>query len=173
MVNTAAGAARFLKCLRYPPLGEYSFGPTRVSLAAGTNYAGEANDTMLGFAMIETAKGFANVESIAVTPGLDGLDTGPADLALTQGRPPPGLDREQLEMIAATQTILAAAKKTGIRAGIHCGAPEYAAKAIGLGFDLTTKGGDSRFLATAAGSAVAGFRRPATVRASMREKGAH
>jgi 4-hydroxy-2-oxoheptanedioate aldolase len=61
-------------------------------------------------------------------------------------------------MVAAIQTILAAAKRACIRAGIHCGTPDYAAKAISWGFDLTTVGGDSRFLAAAAGAAVTRFR---------------
>ena len=72
---------------------------------------------------------------------------------------PPAFDREEPEMIAALQTIVAACKKNGIRAALHCGTPDYAARAIGWGFDMTTVGGDSRFLAAAAGAAVAGFRK--------------
>ena len=180
MVSTAEDAARFVRCLRYPPLGERSFGPTRVSFAAGANYAGEANGNILGFAMIETAEGFANVEAIAATPGLDGLYIGPADLtlALTQGRLAPGFDREEPEMVEAIRAILAAAKTAGIRAGIHCGTPDYAARAIGWGFDLTTVGGDARFLAAAAGATVARFRdltqgAPGQVKTGQAEKGAY
>jgi 4-hydroxy-2-oxoheptanedioate aldolase len=160
MVNSAEDAARLVSCLRYPPLGQRSFGPTRVSFAAGPNYAGEANDNMLAFAMIETADGMANLDAIAATPGLDGLYVGPADLtlALTRGRLAPGFDREEPEMIAALQTIVAACRRNGLRAGLHCGTPDYAARAIGWGFDLTTVGGDSRFLAAAAGAAVTRFR---------------
>jgi 4-hydroxy-2-oxoheptanedioate aldolase len=175
MVNTAEEAARFVSYLRYPPLGQRSFGPTRVSFAAGANYAGEANDNMLAFAMIETAEGMANLESIAATPGLDGIYVGPADLtlSLTQGRLPPGFDREEPEMIAALQTIVAACKKNGIRAALHCGTPDYAARAIGWGFDMTTVGGDSRFLATAASAAVAGFRKLTETAGAKAEKGAY
>ena len=161
MVSTADEAARFVSYMRYPPLGNRSFGPTRVSFAAGPNYAAEANDNMLAFAMIETAEGMANVDAIAATPGLDGLYVGPADLtlSLTQGRLAPGFDREEPEMIAALQAIVAACKKHNIRAALHCGTPDYAARAIGWGFNMTTVSGDSRFLAAAAGAAVAGFRK--------------
>ena len=78
--------------MRYPPLGQRSFGPTRVSFAAGADYGAHANDEMLAFAMIETAEGMANLASIAATPGLDGLYVGPADLTLglAQGRLAPG-----------------------------------------------------------------------------------
>jgi 4-hydroxy-2-oxoheptanedioate aldolase len=175
MVNTAEDAARFVSYMRYPPLGQRSFGPTRVSFAAGANYAGEANANMLAFAMIETADGMANLDAIAATPGLDGIYVGPADLtlSLTQGRLPPGFDREEPEMIAALQTIVAACKKNGIRAALHCGTPDYAARAIRWGFDMTTVGGDSRFLAAAAGTAVAGFRKLTESTGTTAEKGAY
>jgi 4-hydroxy-2-oxoheptanedioate aldolase len=175
MVNSADEAARFVSYLRYPPLGQRSFGPTRVSFAAGANYAGEANDNMLAFAMIETADGMKNLDAIAATPGLDGLYVGPADLtlSLTQGRLAPGFDREEPEMIAALQTIAAACKKNNIRAALHCGTPDYAARAIGWGFNMTTVGGDSRFLAAAAGAAVAGFRKLTETAGSSATKGAY
>lgn len=175
MVNSAEDAARFVSTLRYPPLGQRSFGPTRVSYAAGANYAVEANSNILGFAMIETAEGMANLDAIAATPGLDGIYVGPADLtlSLTGGRLAPGFDREEPEMVAALQTILAACKRNGIRAGLHCGTPDYAARAIGWGFDMTTVGGDARFLAAAAGTAVAGFRKLTEGAATGAEKGVY
>ena len=175
MVNTAEEAERFVSYMRYPPLGQRSFGPTRVSFAAGTNYAGEANDIMLAFAMIETAEGMANLDAIAATPGLDGIYVGPADLtlSLTGGGLPPGFDREEPEMIAALQRIVAACRANGIRAGLHCGTPDYAARAIEWGFDMTTVGGDSRFLAAAASAAVQGFRKLTATAGTTGEKGAY
>lgn len=65
-------------------------------------------------------------------------------------------------MIAALQQIVAACKKHGIRAALHCGTPEYAARAIAWGFDMTTVSGDSRLLAGAAQSSVQRFRELAT-----------
>jgi 4-hydroxy-2-oxoheptanedioate aldolase len=174
MINSASDAAAFVRCLRYPPHGERSFGPTRVSFAAGANYAGKANDNIIGFAMIETAEAFANLEAIAATPGLDGLYIGPADLtlSLSEGRLAPGFDREEPEMVAAIQRILKVAKDHGLRAGLHCGSADYAARAIEWGFDLTTVGGDSRFLAAAAGAAVSRFR-DLTQGEAKTEKGAY
>jgi 4-hydroxy-2-oxoheptanedioate aldolase len=113
MVNSAEDAAQFVSYLRYPPLGQRSFGPTRVSFAAGANYAGEANDNILAFAMIETAEGMANLDAIAATPGLDGLYVGPADLTLaSSGSPAPGFDREEPEMIAALHPSSRPARRT-------------------------------------------------------------
>ncbi len=175
MVNSAEDAARLVSYMRYPPLGQRSFGPTRVSIAAGANYAAEANGNLLAFAMIETADGMANLDAIAATPGLDGLYVGPADLtlSLTKGRLSPGFDREEPEMIAALHTIVAACKRNGIRAALHCGTPDYAARAIQWGYDMTTVGGDSRFLAAAAGAAIAGFRKLTETTGSNAIKGVY
>ncbi len=175
MVSTAAQAAEFVSYLRYPPLGQRSFGPTRVSFAAGANYAGEANGNIIGLAMIETAEGMENLDAIAATPGLDGIYVGPADLSLSlsAGRLPPGFDREEPEMINALQRIAATCRTHGIRAALHCGTPDYAARAIGWGYNMTTIGGDSRFLAAAAGAAVAGFRKLTDTGEAKAEKGAY
>jgi 4-hydroxy-2-oxoheptanedioate aldolase len=160
MVNRAEEAARLVSYMRYPPDGSRSYGPTRVGVAMGPGYAAGANASVLAFAMIETAEALANLDAITATPGLDGVYVGPVDLtlSLTGGRLKPGFDREEPEIIAALHAIVAACRRNGIRAGLHCGTPDYAARAVGWGFDLVTVGGDARFLAAAAGAAVAGFR---------------
>ncbi|MFT3689637.1 HpcH/HpaI aldolase family protein [Paenirhodobacter sp.] len=159
MVNSAEEAAEFVSYLRYPPLGQRSYGPTRAAFAYGS-YGLAANDEVLALAMIETRQGVDNLDAIAATPGLDGIYIGPADLTLgtQEGRLPPGFDREEPEIIALIQRIRDACKANGIRACIHCGTPDYAARAIGWGFDLTTVGGDTRLLATAAAASVARWR---------------
>jgi 4-hydroxy-2-oxoheptanedioate aldolase len=173
MVNTAEEAARFVSYTRYPPLGTRSFGPTRASIVHGPNYARGANDRILAFAMIETAEGFANLDAIVATPGLNGIYVGPADLSLSlsDGRLAPGMDREEPEMIAAIQKIAAACRTRGIIAALHCGTPAYAHRAIGWGFKMTTVGGDTRFLAAGAAAAVAGFRKLAEQQGSATPSG--
>lgn len=160
MINTGAEAAEFVSFMRYPPLGQRSFGPTRANIAYG-GYGVEANAEVLAFAMIETAAGMANLEEIAATPGLDGIYVGPADLTLgTQnGRLAPAFDREEPEMIALIKRIAEVCKEKGIHAALHCGTPAYAARALAWGFDMTTVSGDSRLLAAAASESVGAFRR--------------
>ena len=47
MVNSAADAERFVSAMRYPPLGQRSFGPIRALLHYGADYAEHANrDTL-------------------------------------------------------------------------------------------------------------------------------
>lgn len=160
MINTAAEAAEFVSYMRYPPLGQRSFGPTRANIAYG-GYGLEANAEVLAFAMIETAAGMTNLEEIAATPGLDGIYVGPADLTLgTQGgRLAPAFDREEPEMIALIRRIAEVCKNKGIHAALHCGTPAYAARALSWGFDMTTVSGDSRLLAAAASQSVSEFRK--------------
>ena len=76
-------------------------------------------------------------------------------------------------MIALIKTILAACKSNGIRACLHCGTPDYAARAIGWGFDMTTVSGDSRLLAAAAAASVKAFRDLTGRIAASGDKGAY
>lgn len=172
MVNSAKEAGEFVSYVRYPPHGQRSFGPTRVSFSS-PGYGVAANDAVLAFAMIETEGGVRNLEEIASTPGLDGIYVGPADLTLgvTNGALAPGFDRQEEEMIELIQRIAATCKKHGIFAALHCGTPEYAAKAIGWGFDMTTVSGDSRLLAAAAGASVKRFRTLTATEATLGEAG--
>ncbi|MFV1878378.1 HpcH/HpaI aldolase family protein [Nioella sp.] len=159
MINSADEAAQFVSYMRYPPHGQRSFGPTRAAVAM-PGYGVAANDEVLALAMIETAEGMANLEAIAATPGLDGIYVGPADLTLgtQQGRLPPGFDREEPEMLELIQRIADTCRANGIRACIHCGTPDYAARMIGMGYALTTVSGDSRLLAGAAAASVSAWR---------------
>ena len=144
MVNTAEEAARLVSAMRYPPLGQRSFGPTRASYAMGGDIAAEANGKVLAFAMVETRTAMDNLEAIVATPGLDGVYVGPADLtlSLSGGRLSPGFDREEPEMIEAFRHIAGAARAAGIHAALHCGTADYAARAVGWGYDMVTISGD-------------------------------
>jgi 4-hydroxy-2-oxoheptanedioate aldolase len=109
--------------------------------------------------MIETAEAVRNLDAILDTPGLDGVYIGPADLTLglTGRRYRTGFDREEPEIVAAIQQILAAAHRAGKRAGLHNGTPEYAAKAVSWGFDLVTVSNDVQLLRSAAAASVQRF----------------
>jgi 4-hydroxy-2-oxoheptanedioate aldolase len=80
MVSDAAQAREAAAAMHYPPRGMRSFGSVRNFYGAPGSGA-EA----LCFVMIETAEAMENLESIAATPGVDGLFVGPVDLALSLG----------------------------------------------------------------------------------------
>ena len=164
MINSRSEAERFVSYMRYPPHGVRSFGPTRALFAAGADYGQYADAEVLAFAMIETAEAMKNLDEldeIVSTPGLDGVYIVPADLALgpTGRKYPTGFDRQELEPIDAIQLVLRKTKAAGICAGLQYGTVEYAARAVGWGFDLVTVSNDVRLLAGAAQQSVATARK--------------
>lgn len=160
MINNAEEAKQLVSCVRYPPLGQRSFGPTRVTFAAGQDYGQHADNEILCFAMIETAEAVRNIDEIVATPGLDGIYIGPADLTLglTGKKYRTGFDRDESEIINNIKHILERAHSAGIYAGLHNGTAEYAAKAAEWGFDLVTVSNDVQLLRGAATASVDRFR---------------
>jgi 4-hydroxy-2-oxoheptanedioate aldolase len=149
MVNNRADAERFVAACRYPPDGERSNGAYRGVIYGGSDYQAHANTEIVTLAMIETADGVANLDEIAVTPGLDGVYIGPTDLALAHGHPPKhdNFEGPVADLIAR---ILEGAHAAGIRAGLHATRTDYAAKMIADGFDLVTPTSDLRMIQVAA-----------------------
>ena len=157
MVNTAEDAEAFVGAMRYAPAGYRSSGPTRAALIHGSNYHFEADETLVSLAMIETVEALSNVEAICATEGLTGVYVGPSDLAVSMGHKP-GLDRQEPDVDEAIGTILAAAKKHGKRAGIHCGAPAYLTSAYDRGFSFATIASDIRLFGQALSQNISAIR---------------
>ena len=160
MPNDQYGSRCRRLCLLHAlPAQQRSFGPTRASIA-DPSYSVDVNQDVLAFAMIETAQGVENLEEIAATEGIDGIYVGPADLTLgtQQGALPPGLDRQEDVMIDIIKRIADTCHKNGIVAGIHCGTTDYALRAIEWGFQMTTVGGDVKFIAATAQASVKNWR---------------
>ncbi len=149
MINTEADAQAFAAAAKYPPVGERSWGPHRATMLAGIadqkNYLAEANDLTVTLAMIETKTALANLDSIAATPGIDGLFLGPSDLsiALSQGR---SLDPLSKAVDAELDRIVAAARKTGKIAGAYCHTAERAVTLAKRGVRFLAVSSDMAFL---------------------------
>lgn len=158
MVNNREQAEAFVSYAKYPPRGARSNGPIRVGMygEAGT-YQQVANDETLAIPMIETREAVANLEAILDVPGIAGVYIGPSDLGFSHGLVPK-LDREEPEMLAIFDRIIAATQKRGLHAGIHTGSAAYAARAIGMGFRLVTLLNDVSLMAMAARSGVKDIR---------------
>ncbi len=146
MVNTADDAAKFVAYTTYAPRGTRSFGPVRATLYAGADYPEKANDTIVTFAMIETAQALDNLDAILGVEGLDAVYIGPSDLSLALGCRP-AFDDVEPKVAEAIAHVLARAKAHGIRAGIHNGAAEVAAARVAMGFDFVTVSSDARLMA--------------------------
>ena len=155
MINNADDAKKFIGATKYPPTGYRSTGPTRAVLIHGNDYHQEANDTIISLAMVETVEALNNVDEIAETEGLSGIYIGPSDLALALGLMPGTTEPEHEETI---KTILAAAKKHGIAAGIHTGSVNQSRKYLDMGFHMVTLGTDRHFMERMAKSDLAAVR---------------
>ena len=82
MVNTREDAQKLVAWTHYAPRGTRSFGPVRALLYGGADYPQHANDTIVTFAMIETAQALDNLDEILSVEGLDAVYIGPSDLSL-------------------------------------------------------------------------------------------
>jgi 4-hydroxy-2-oxoheptanedioate aldolase len=148
MINSRDEAQRFVRACRYAPVGYRSSGPIRAQLWAGDDYHDKANDTIVTFAMIETAEAVKNLDAILTTPGLDAVYIGPSDLSISLGGKP-GLDQTDPKVVGAIEEILAGCKRHGVHAGLHTGSPAYAKSMIAKGFEFVTLLNDSRLLVQA------------------------
>jgi 4-hydroxy-2-oxoheptanedioate aldolase len=157
MVNTREDAQKLVAYTHYAPRGTRSFGPVRALLYGGADYPQHANDTIVSFAMIETAAALDNLDDILSVEGLDAIYIGPSDLSLALGCTPTfdDLDPKAAE---AVDHILARAKAHGVVAGIHNGSPEAALKRIAKGFQFTTVSSDARLMAAGAQQVMARMR---------------
>ena len=161
MVNTREDAQNLVAWTHYAPRGTRSFGPVRATLYGGADYAQQANDTIVTFAMIETAKALDNLDDILSTPGLDAIYIGPSDLSLALGCRPV-FDDVDAKAAEAIDHILARARAHGVVAGIHNGTPEGALARIAKGFQFVTVSSDARLMAAGAQQVVAAMKaRPA------------
>ena len=154
MVSNKKEAENFVKACMYPPDGYRSYGPIRGLVYGGSDYADEANEEILKFAMIETKESLENLDEIMKTPGLDGIYIGPADLSLAIGQKPSFDKPEGDPVYKEIMRILDHAKKNNIIAGIQNGQPEYAEQMIKKGFQLVTIGSDQRYMTAASKAAL-------------------
>ena len=157
MVNTREDAQKLVAWTHYAPRGTRSFGPVRALLYGGADYPQYANETIVTFAMIETAKALDNLDDILSVEGLDAIYIGPSDLSLALGCTPTfdDLDPKAAE---AVDHILARAQAHGVVAGIHNGSPEAALKRIAKGFRFVTVSSDARLMAAGAQQVMARMR---------------
>jgi 4-hydroxy-2-oxoheptanedioate aldolase len=86
MVNSVADARAFAAAMKFPPLGERSWGPTRTLALLGEKdlqaYLGSANEKTLAIAMIETRAAYAALDEILTVEGIDGVFVGPSDFSI-------------------------------------------------------------------------------------------
>ncbi len=160
LINTTEEAAKVVSACLYPPHGTRSFGPFRASMVI-ENYVAQANKEVAIFAMIETAEGLKNLESICQTPGLTGIFIGPADLSFALGLAPKA-DNEDPKHIETVKHIIATCKKHNLVVGIYSDNPSYAQMAAQWGIQLIVVASDARLITSAAAQKIAAFKNRAS-----------
>jgi len=121
MLESAEQARELVNLAKYPPLGRRGFssmgGHSRFQKVADCReFFARSNDATLCIAQIETANGIREVETIACTPGLDGLFVGPNDLAVSLGCPG---DFENPRLDEAILKVAKTCAATGKIFGLH------------------------------------------------------
>jgi 4-hydroxy-2-oxoheptanedioate aldolase len=159
MIDTREDAERLVAWTHYAPRGTRSYGPARARLHGGPDYARCADDTIVVFAMIETARALDNLDAILAVDGLDAIYIGPSDLSIALGFPP-ALDDLEPPVAAAVDHILARATAHGVVAGIHNAAPETARARIDKGFRFVSVGSDASLMSARAQQVLARMRVP-------------
>lgn len=161
MVNTAEDARRFASAMKYPPLGQRSWGPHRANMLWGTDNAGyiaSANGRVLALAMIETREALANLPEILATPGIDGILVGPNDLsvALSGGGVPDPADVATSDAVAEICRQTVAADKIPT---IYANTIDLGRSYREMGYRLIAHGSDLGMVTAGAANALAGLKR--------------
>ena len=160
MVSTREEAQRLVAYTRYAPRGARSFGPVRAAMVHGADYAEQANDNTVVFAMIETAAALDNLDAICSVEELDAVYIGPSDLSHALGCRPV-FDDVDPPVAQAIDHILARAHAHGIKAGVHNGRTDVARARIAKGFDFVTVSSDARILIAGSQQILTAMRAPA------------
>jgi 4-hydroxy-2-oxoheptanedioate aldolase len=142
--------------MKFPPMGERSWGPTRVLGLLGRpdpqTYLKSANADTLAIAMIETRAAQAALDDILAVEGIDGVFVGPSDfsIALSNGA---RWDTNDAEMMAASARIAEATRRAGKIPCTLAITGDSAKRFRDIGFRLIALGGDFGYL-TAGASAL-------------------
>ncbi len=152
MINSADDARAFAAAMKYPPLGERSWGAS-FALARrggdGPTLLAEGNRNTMAIAMIETRQAFEALDDILAVPGIDGVFVGPSDLSIawTGGkRIAPTLE----DMMEAIAHIATKARGAGKHAGTYLVDVSVAGRFAAMGYRFFAIGAEARLMAEGA-----------------------
>jgi 2-keto-3-deoxy-L-rhamnonate aldolase RhmA len=159
MVESAEQARQMASWCRYPPQGVrgVAFGMPHDDYADGDvpTKMREANERTLVIALIETARGIADVDAIMATDGVDIGWLGHYDLTTSMGIPG---QFEHPDFLAAVDRLLAACRKNSKPAGVLAGSKAAAAAWQARGFRIIAYKTDTVLLQDALRTALSGLR---------------
>jgi 4-hydroxy-2-oxoheptanedioate aldolase len=160
MINNGDDARRLVEFVKFPPLGQRSWGPRAALALSGLDaptYFKAANAMTQAIAMIETRAALDALDDILRVDGLDGVFVGPSDLsiALSDGG---GLEPRGAAVMGEARRVAERAKAHGKYAAMFCFDGADARAMLALGYRLCTISSDQNLLRAAARSELAAAR---------------
>jgi 4-hydroxy-2-oxoheptanedioate aldolase len=161
MINSVEDARRFAAAMKYPPLGERSWGPTfgfpRSGVKDYPQWLATQNTATISFAMIETRAAYGLVDEILDVPGIDGVFVGPSDfsIAWTGGA---AINPNLEDMMDAVADIGSRARKAGKFAAIFAVDPKVSGRYAAMGYQMIALGNEQAYMRLGAENLIAAAR---------------
>jgi 4-hydroxy-2-oxoheptanedioate aldolase len=160
MINSGGDARRLVEFVKFPPLGERSWGPRTALPLSGLEasaYLKSANGMAQAIAMIETRAALDALDDILSVEGLDGVFVGPSDLsiALSNGA---SVEPRGEALLGEARRVAERAKAHGKYAAMYCFDGADARTMLALGYRLCTIATDQTLARAAARSELAAAR---------------
>jgi len=152
MINSVDDACQFAAFMKYPPLGQRSWGPTFGLPRRGGNMAdwlAQSNERTVSFAMVETRAALAVLDDILDTPGIDGIFLGPADFSIAWSNGA-SVNPRRDDMMGAVEDVARRTRAKGKFAAIYLSDPADTAKLVSWGFQLFAFGQEGQLIARGA-----------------------
>jgi 4-hydroxy-2-oxoheptanedioate aldolase len=147
LINSAEDAERFVRAVKYPPLGTRSWGPYRAQLNIPGQYLAKANGWTIACAQIETKGALDELDDILNIEGVDMVCFGPNDLsAALTGR----FDIHAKEVLEAMTLVLRKCREKKVMSFIFANDLAYATPLIKAGWNLMAIGSDVGWFSAAA-----------------------
>ena len=141
-VETRQQAEEIVSQLKYAPMGRRGVA-TGIAhdlyRMGGPEFFAEANEETCVIVMVETEKGFENLDEIVSVPGVDIAWIGHFDLTVSMGIP---MQFDHPRCLAAMDALVAACRRHGVAPGFLPPTPESAAHWIAQGFRAISLGSD-------------------------------
>lgn len=159
LVHSAAEAQAIVDAVKYAPQGHRGVGQLQMHdrYRAGpfADKARAANEAMCVFVQIESGAGANDADAIAAVPGVDCLWVGHMDLSCSLGAPG---QFDTAPFRAAVDSVLAATRRNGKRAGRMARTVDEAVALAAAGFDCLALGSDTQVYQTALAQGIGDLR---------------
>ncbi len=161
MVNSVADARQFAAAMKYPPMGERSWGPTYAFPRHGkgdhAEWLRDTNQRTMAFAMVETRAALDALDGILDTPGIDGIFLGSSDfsIAWSKGTTVSSTMESMMETVAS---VAERTRKAGKHAAIYVVEPAIAGRVVGMGYRLLATGSEHALIGLGAKALLQGIK---------------